>query len=282
MTTQEVREMLDSTITANGKKEISGQSLNAALNAILDLVEQEGGGSGFGGSAITVLLPRDAYFEEDCLNPELIANNKACFEALKNQTEPMLIFLKPLGASKPFSQVALRLRHLYLQGEGASFFAFGYPSAYSNEHIIGGLALASDMYMIEADGTTKKIDYNGFDVHRDVLDELVGAYNHSAEDLGGATLGSLYLPNIVKDDSGCYIESLFGSNARGVRAECYYDKDTNQLIVRGGWTHPLFGDIDSDIAFNVGSMAMELTTVEETITVGGWANIKGYKLSKIQ
>ena len=44
MTTQEIREMLDSTITANGKREISGSSLNAALNAILDLVEQGGGG----------------------------------------------------------------------------------------------------------------------------------------------------------------------------------------------------------------------------------------------
>ena len=274
--------MLDSTITANGKREISGQSLNAALNAILDLVEQGVENSGFGGSAITVLLPKDDSFEEDCLNPELIANNKACFEALKNQTEPMLIFLKQLGASKPLSQVALRLRHLYLQGEGESFFAFGYPATYSNEHIIGGLALASDMYMIEADGTTKKIDYNGFDVHRDVLDALVGAYNHSAENLNGATLGSTYLPNITKDESGCYIESLFGSNVRDVKAECHYDKDTNLLTVRGGWTHPSFGNIDTDIVFNVDIINMELTTVEETITLGGWANIKGYKLNKIQ
>ena len=274
--------MLDSTITANGKREISGQSLNAALNAILDLVEQGVENSGFGGSAITVLLPKDDSFEEDCLNPELIANNKACFEALKNQTEPMLIFLKQLGASKPLSQVALRLRHLYLQGEGESFFAFGYPATYSNEHIIGGLALASDMYMIEADGPTKKIDYNGFDVHRDVLDALVGAYNHSAENLNGATLGSTYLPNITKDESGCYIESLFGSNVRDVKAECHYDKDTNLLTVRGGWTHPSFGNIDTDIVFNVDIINMELTTVEETITLGGWANIKGYKLNKIQ
>ena len=62
----------------------------------------------------------------------------------------------------------------------------------------------------------------------------------------------------------------------------YYDKDTNQLIGRGGWNHPLFGNIDSDIAFNVNVSTMELTTVEETITLGGWANISGYKLNKIQ
>lgn len=272
--------MLDSTITANGQRAISGQSLNAALHAILDLVEE--GGSGLKGGAITVLLPKDDTFDTDIESQELLENNKACFEALKNQTEPMLIFLKYLGATKPLSQVALRLRHLFERGEGERFFAFGYPATYSNDTIIGGLALASDMYMIEADGTTKKINYNGFDVHRDVLEDLVGAYNHSAENLNGTTLGSTYLPNITKDESGCYIESLFGSNVRGVKAECYYDKDTNLLTVRGGWTHPSFGNIDSDIVFNVDIINMELTTVEETITVGGWANIKGYKLNKIQ
>jgi hypothetical protein len=40
MTTQEIREMLDSTITANGKREISGQSLNASLNAMVDVLEE--------------------------------------------------------------------------------------------------------------------------------------------------------------------------------------------------------------------------------------------------
>lgn len=273
--------MLDSTITANGKREISGQSLNAALNAILDLIS-EGEGKGFGGSAITVLLPKDETFDEDCQNTELLANNKACFEALKNQTEPLLIFLKPLGASKPFSQVALRLRHLYTIGEGDSFFAFGYPSTYSSDDVIGGIALASDMYMIESDGTTKKIDYNGLDVNINVLDTLLGAYNHSAVNLNGATLGSAYLPNIIREEDVYYIESLFGSGGKGVRAECYYNKETNELIVKGGWTHPLFGEITDDIAFNVNLSTMEFTTVNETINLGGWANIEGYKLSKIQ
>lgn len=40
MTTQEIREMLDSTITANGKRAISGQSLNTALHVILDFIEE--------------------------------------------------------------------------------------------------------------------------------------------------------------------------------------------------------------------------------------------------
>ena len=40
MTTQEIREMLDSTITANGQRAISGQSLNAALHVILDFIDE--------------------------------------------------------------------------------------------------------------------------------------------------------------------------------------------------------------------------------------------------
>ena len=187
MTTQEIREMLDSTITANGQRAISGQSLNAALHAILDLVEE--GGSGLKGGAITVLLPKDDTFDTDIESQELLENNKACFEALKNQTEPMLIFLKYLGATKPLSQVALRLRHLFERGEGDTFFAFGYPATYSNEHIIGGLALASDMYMIEADGTTKKINYDGYPNVPITPDKLSREYHVKADAVAGV-LGS--------------------------------------------------------------------------------------------
>lgn len=40
MTTQEIREMLDSTINSNGSRGISGKSLNSALNSVVDLVEE--------------------------------------------------------------------------------------------------------------------------------------------------------------------------------------------------------------------------------------------------
>ena len=290
MTTQEIREMLDSTITSNGRKEISGKTLNVALNAILDLIGE--GGGGFGGSAITVLLPRNDHFKEDVVNAELIANNKKCFEALKNQTKPMLIFLQNLGSSKPFSQVALRLRHLHTVGEGTNFFAFGYPATYSNEHIIGGLAMASDMYAIYEDGTTKKIDYDGIDVNLDVMDFLCGVYNHSATSTGGATLGSMYLPKIYKSLTAgkTYISNLFGANSENVpgtnyegpTAEVEYYKDSNTLVVKGGWTHNMLGPIEDDIVFNVDLQTGTLTTAEETITVAGWATITGYTLTKMQ
>lgn len=40
MTTQEIREMLDSTINSNNTRGISGQSLNAALHVILDFIDE--------------------------------------------------------------------------------------------------------------------------------------------------------------------------------------------------------------------------------------------------
>ena len=229
MTTQEIREMLDSTITANGARAISGQSLNAALNAILDLVEQ-GGGGGFGGSAITVLLPKDESYDEDCQNAELIANNKACFEALKNQTEPMLIFLKYLGATKPLSQVALRLRHLYERGEGETFFAFGYPATYSNEHIIGGLALASDMYMIGENGATNKINYDGYPNVPITPEKLSREYHVKADKVAGV-LGSSNARIEFTSDTDVTIYNVTGYSGdnrndciSGCRAQTVHDR----------------------------------------------------------
>lgn len=45
MTKEELKEMIDSTINENGRREITGQSLNLALNAIVEAMG-EGGGAG--------------------------------------------------------------------------------------------------------------------------------------------------------------------------------------------------------------------------------------------
>lgn len=247
MTTQEIREMLDSTITANGQRAISGQSLNAALHAILDLVEE--GGSGLKGGAITVLLPKDDTFDTDNESQELLENNKACFEALKNQTEPMLIFLKYLGASKPLSQVALRLRHLYTQGEGESFFAFGYPATYSNEHIIGGLALASDMYMIEADGTTKKINYDGYPNIPITPDKLSREYHVKADAVAGV-LGSSNARIEFTSDTLVTIYNVTGFSGDN-RSDCVFNKDARTITIPSGWVSSGFGRVDTEIVFHI-------------------------------
>lgn len=248
MTTQEIREMLDSTITANGARAISGKSLNAALNAILDLVEQ-GGGGGFGGSAITVLLPKDESYDEDCQNAELIANNKACFEALKNQTEPMLIFLKYLGATKPLSQVALRLRHLFERGEGETFFAFGYPATYSNEHIIGGLALASDMYMIEENGATNKINYDGYPNVPITPEKLSREYHVKADKVAGV-LGSSNARIEFTSDTDVTIYNVTGFSGDN-RNDCIFNKEAKTITLPSGWVSSGFGRVDTEIVFHI-------------------------------
>ena len=88
MTTQEIREMLDSTITANGQRAISGQSLNAALHAILDLVEDAESSTddpqGIIG-ATTILLPNDDSFAEDNTDASFLENNIKAFNALLAQ-----------------------------------------------------------------------------------------------------------------------------------------------------------------------------------------------------
>ena len=242
--------MLDSTITSNGKREISGQSLNTALNAILDLFEQEPKPeSGFGGSAITVLLPNNATYDTDCQDAELIANNKNCFEALKNQTGPMLIFLKYLRATKPLSQVALRLRHLYLVGEGESFYAFGYPATYSNEHIIGGLALASDMYMIEADGTTKKINYDGYPNVPITPQKLEREYHVKADKVAGV-IGSSNARIEFTSDTNVTIYNVTGYSGDN-REGCIFNKDAKTITILKGWVSTGFGRVETDIVFHI-------------------------------
>lgn len=240
--------MLDSTITANGQRAISGQSLNAALHAILDLIS-EGDGKGFGGSAITVLLPKDETFDEDCQNAELLANNKACFETLLGQTEPMIIFLKYLGASKPLSQIALRLRHLYTRGEGETFFAFGYPATYSNEHIIGGLALASDMYMIEADGSTKKINYDGYPNVPITPTMLAREYHVKADKVPGV-VGSSNAKIEFTSDALVTIYNVTGYSGDD-RSDCIYNKDAKTITIPAGWVSSGFDRVDTEIVFHI-------------------------------
>jgi hypothetical protein len=183
------------------------------------------------------------------LNEELITNNKTCFDALKNQTEPMLIFLKYLGASKPLSQVALRLRHLFERGEGDTFFAFGYPSTYSNEHIIGGLALASDMYMIESDGTTKKINYDGYPNVPISPNKLAREYHVKADKVAGVLGSSNARIEFVSDDVVTIynVTGFSGDNREG----CIFDKDAKTITILKGWASTGFGHIETDIVFHI-------------------------------
>lgn len=249
MTTQEIREMLDSTITANGKREISGSSLNAALNAILDLVE-EGGGSGFGGSAITVILPNDATFDFDNTNEELLENNRVCFEALSNQTEPMLIFMRYLGATRPLAQTAIRLRNLYVIGEGVDFFAFSYPMPYVIDGGIEVFALSSDKFKLNADGRIEKIDFRGYPVYTaEQMKNILSREYHIHADYVAGVLGSSNPRIEFTSDTDVIIYNATGysgDNAVGV-----FDPTTQRITIARGWTSTGFGPVATDIVLEI-------------------------------
>jgi hypothetical protein len=162
MKISEIRDMINSTITENGAGEITGKSLNAALHSILDYVVDNGSSSnGSLGGALTILIPNDASWDDDNSNVELLENNAQCFATLANQTEPLLVFLKRFGATKPLAQTAMRMRHLDGDGEGTKYFAFGYPVPYTDEEKYGLLAYSEEMFAIEASGNVRRITLLG-------------------------------------------------------------------------------------------------------------------------
>lgn len=277
MTTQEIREMLDSTITANGKREISGASLNAALNAILDLFEQEPEQEkgGFGGSAITVLIPNSDTFDADNENEELIENNKACFEALSTQTEPMLIFLRYLGAERPFSQTAIRMRHLYTIGEGVDFFAFSYPMP----HIVNGsevYALAGDKFEMTPDGRITRINFDGSAVETDadLRAELQKEYHVEADRVPGV-IGSSNANIVFEGENTVKIYNATGFS--GDNAYGTYDFSTKTIAIHNGWTSTGFGPVESDIVFDIVREQNGLNLICNTVINTAAGDIHGLK-----
>lgn len=157
---------------------------------------------------------------------------------------------------------------------------------------IGVSVEESTLRMITADGYLKIKDnyvslYDFIEVggsyivepfpSNDPTDLLVGEYSHSATSTGGATLGSIPA-TIAKDSSGnLTITNIFGSSPS---ISCTFNTDSNILTVKGGWTSNMFGPINEDIDFSCNFDTMTLTTVNNSVTLGGWATITGYTLSK--
>lgn len=154
MTTQEVREMLDSTINSNNTRGISGQSLNAALNAILDLVEDGAMPSPVADTTtLTILLPNDET--ADNANEEFIAYNKLVFDKLAAQTtSPISVFMRYNGGNILSNQV-MRIRANV--AEDSSVESYDYALlAFSDVNVV-----AERCYRLYNDGTVKEIDING-------------------------------------------------------------------------------------------------------------------------
>ena len=88
MTKQEIIEMLDSTITANGQRAISGQSLNAALHALLDYNEP-----------VDVKIEVDSELNKESVNPIANAAVFNAFDEVYKQFKDVIVIDLSLGGT---------------------------------------------------------------------------------------------------------------------------------------------------------------------------------------
>lgn len=239
--------------------------LSMAGNSIIEYINTNSGAT----KAITILIPHNQTFDLNNTDEELLTNNKACFDALLNQTEPMLVFMRYLGDTAPFAQTAVRLRNLHVIGEGVDFFAFSYPMPLQ----LNGaevFALSSDKFKLNPDGTINKIDYSGNVIYTEgqIKDLLIGEYRISASKIPG-TFGSSNLRIEPVDASTVTLYNLTGysgDNATGV-----LDLQQGTITIDAGWTSNGFGPVSDTIVLNIGieNGAIKLQCSDKITTAAG-------------
>ena len=270
MEISEIREIIDNTIRNNGVGAITGNSLNAVLNAIVELIEDNINNGPVTpdepvtpdtpvtpndtlGGAITVVIPREGTWNDDNTNEELLQNNIECFNKLLNQTEPLLIFLRRLGAEKPFSQNVIRMRNLADLGEGTTFFALSYPMP----AIVDGYevyCLAGDKFKLNQDGTVVKITFDGTETEIKPTEQVVrealqreyhvepqgwpiGSQNAILEFVGETNEVKLYRATGVSNENDTFTGM--------------FDYDTFTITIPAGQTTENWGPVVNDIVLNV-------------------------------
>ena len=263
MEISEIREIIDNTIRNNGVGAITGNSLNAVLNAIVELIEDNINNpvtpdtpvtpNDTLGGAITVVIPREGTWNDDNTNADLLQNNIECFNKLLNQTEPLLIFLRRLYSEKPFSQNVIRMRNLADLGEGTTFFALSYPMP----AIVDGYevyCLAGDKFKLNQDGTVVKITFDGTETEIKPTEQVVrealqreyhvepqgwpiGSQNAILEFVGETNEVKLYRATGYSNESDTFT---------GV-----FDYDSFTITIPAGQTTENWGPLNVDIILNV-------------------------------
>ena len=263
MEISEIREIIDNTIRNNGVGAITGNSLNAVLNAIVELIEDNINNpvtpdtpvtpNDTLGGAITVVIPREGTWNDDNTNEELLQNNIECFNKLLNQTEPLLIFLRRLYSEKPFSQNVIRMRNLADLGEGTTFFALSYPMP----AIVDGYevyCLAGDKFKLNQDGTVVKITFDGTETEIKPTEQVVrealqreyhvepqgwpiGSQNAILEFVGETNEVKLYRATGYSNESDTFT---------GV-----FDYDSFTITIPAGQTTENWGPLNVHIVLNV-------------------------------
>lgn len=263
MEISEIREIIDNTIRNNGVGAITGNSLNAVLNAIVELIEDNINNpvtpdtpvtpNDTLGGAITVVIPREGTWNDDNTNEELLQNNIECFNKLLNQTEPLLIFLRRLYSEKPFSQNVIRMRNLADLGEGTTFFALSYPMP----AIVDGYevyCLAGDKFKLNQDGTVVKITFDGTETEikpteQVVREALQREYHVEPE---GWPIGSQNaILEFVGETNEVKLYRATGYSNENDTFTGVFDYDSFTITIPAGQTTENWGPLNVDIVLNV-------------------------------
>lgn len=266
---------------------------------------------------VTIWVPSKETFMMDSIDSTLLEKNKESFQVLKNQTEPMLIFLQELGDVKPYAQVAMRMRHLNDLGEGTSFFAFGYYVPYTSEDKYGLLAYADDMFKLYEDGHIEMITLLG-DQRNDYFNMYVESnfennfqtanYTQHYSSSNGATIPSSSTVKVMLDSTPDSAELNEGNpyyvivhNLLGVGEDVSFtirvpntesvefidnisegvpSKISSFTLNTAEYSHPAFGPMGVDLTFDVdyGQGTWPVIRLRGPVTLGGWANIDSYEL----
>lgn len=274
----------------------TGAQIDTAIDKVLN---------GGNVKVVTIWVPSKETFMMDSIDSTLLEKNRESFQVLKNQTEPMLIFLQELGDIKPYAQVAMRMRHLDAQGEGTSFFAFGYYVPYTSEDKYGLLAYADDMFKLYDDGHIEMITLLG-DQRNDyfnVLEEsrfLTANYTQHYSSSNGATVPSstvkvMLNTSTVGEVYPHYVEiyNLLGAGEdvsftlsvpNEEHVEFIEFGNKNQIssftLDTANYSHPAFGPLGVDLTFDVdySEGTWPVIRLRGPVTLGGWANIDSYEL----
>lgn len=267
------------------KSNFTGQQLDEAVSLVLN--GNVGGSSNNAVEVLTVLVPSKNTFMEDCNDSSLIEHNINVYNTLKETTKPTIVFLQELHDVRPFSQIAMRMRHLDEKGEGKNYFAFGYSVPYTSEDRYGLLAYSDDMYKLTSDGKIKMITLlgdNRYDYFYtwDTYSKIVA--NYTQHYTSNANVPSISFVEIdVEYNNRIRLTNLFGGGTDVYvyweYVECNNGRITSFTIPKG-WTTNSFGSIDIDIKFDVdySEGTWPVFKLHEPIKIGGWADISIYNL----
>lgn len=269
------------------KSNFTGEQLDEALSLILN-GNNGGGSSNNAVEILTVLVPSKNTFMEDCNDSSLIEHNINVYNTLKETTKPTIVFLQELHNAKPFSQIAMRMRHLDEKGEGEDYFAFGYSVPHTSEDKYGLLAYSDDMYKLTSDGKIKMISLLGdnrldYFYTWDTYSKIVA--NYTQHYTSNANVPSISFVEIEVYHSLDYIKltNLFGGDTINYvyweNVE-YNNGRITSFTIPKGWTSNSFGPIDIDIKFDVdySEGTWPVFKLHEPIKLGGWADIDIYEL----